>query len=40
VSEVDDTMKNGAAAGEVEGDGWRSKMTKGNWVSGPNERFD
>jgi hypothetical protein len=36
VSEADDIVKRGAAAGEAEGDGWRSKMTKENWVGGLN----
>jgi hypothetical protein len=31
---ADNIMKSGTAAGEAEGGGWRSKMTKGNWVNG------
>jgi hypothetical protein len=34
VPKADNTVKSGAAAG-----GWRSKMTKGNWVGGPNARL-
>jgi hypothetical protein len=34
VREADDTTKSGTAAREAEGGGWRSKMTKGNWVDG------
>jgi hypothetical protein len=29
-------VKRDAAAGEAEGDGWRSKITKENWVGGLN----
>jgi hypothetical protein len=39
VLEVYDTTKSGVAAREAEGDGWRSKMTKVNWVGGPNAQL-
>jgi hypothetical protein len=39
VPEADDIVKSGAPAGEAEGGGWRSKMTKENWVDGPNVRL-
>jgi hypothetical protein len=32
--EAGNIMKSGTAAREAEGGGWRSKMTKGNWVDG------
>jgi hypothetical protein len=39
VLEVYDTTKSGVAAREAEGDGWRSKMTKVNWVGGLNAQL-
>jgi hypothetical protein len=38
VLEVDDTVKSGAELGRLKAavGVWRSKMTKGNWVIGPN----
>jgi hypothetical protein len=42
VPEADNTVKKGTLARVVKGGDsrWRSKMTKGNWVGGPNARMD